>query len=151
MSNREYPEITFPCPRPPAIGREQRTLWCDACGKQVHNLSALSVCEQSALLAAQPNVCVSYRRPRSLAPAATTAALMLALAASAPLAAQIEVAPPPPSVQVESESPPPPPEEPEQVLMGAIFAPPPEELESVFLEAEPLPEPEVVPQQDHPG
>ncbi len=48
---RPYPKLRFHCPAPPQIDPADRQTWCEHCERHVHNLSAMSEAEQSALLA----------------------------------------------------------------------------------------------------
>ena len=127
---REFPEIGFHCPRPPALARDQRSTWCNDCGKRVHNLSAMSAAEQQTLMSSKPNACISYRQKRSLIPAAV---LLLAVASGQMMS----------TVSADEVIGQVPAEEPEQVLMGAPIAPQSEPA-SIIESIPPVPPDEVV-------
>ena len=77
---RDYPAITRPCPAPPEISPTERTVWCEHCDKQVHNLSAMSERKQRELLSRERDPCVSYRK--AIPVAIVTAAMTLGAAAA---------------------------------------------------------------------
>jgi hypothetical protein len=73
------PEITSPCAQLPQFAPGQKRAFCQLCCKQVHNLSAMTLTEQTQLYETQANACVRYAR---LVPAA----ILLLSSASAVLA-----------------------------------------------------------------
>lgn len=56
------PQIDKPCQQLPHFDWGQKRAFCDLCGKNVHNLSAMTVLEQQQLFNTQARPCIRYAR-----------------------------------------------------------------------------------------
>ena len=74
------PRIDAPCQQLPKFEWGQKRAFCDLCGKNVHNLSAMTPAEQDRLFEVQGSPCIRYAR---LIPAA-----VMLLASANPIFAQ---------------------------------------------------------------